>query len=163
MESSLAVEAEISPDEIDIGARLVACLTNLSTAVRRMQAWPRIPWEDCHPIPLEPLASSAAGPLIDERWQPRQYYTWQIMLISVFFGAGATSAIAYETADASGLLPNNSRKSFVPDAANMAVWEPKGLFLNPGDQLSFVSAGGGITVTGQAIEIRTAVLPEYLI
>lgn len=163
MEASLAAEADISPEGIDIGARLIACLGDLSTAVRKLQARPRpLPWDVCHPVPLEPLASAAAGSLIDERWQPRQYYTWQIMLISIFFGAGATSALAYTTADASGILPNNARKSFVPDAAGMAVWEPKGLLLNPGDQLSFTSAGGGITVTGQAIEVRTDWLTDYL-
>lgn len=147
--------------QLDISLRLIAALESLDGAVRG-RGRDLIPWEDCHPVDLFPLASSSAVPLIDERWQPRQGWTWQVLLLTVTFGAGATSAVVYTTADASGLIPSNSRKSFLPDTANMATWEPKGLLLGPGSQLSWLSAGGGITVSGLAVEVRTHLLPLYL-
>lgn len=161
--TTTAVEPDAGGAGVDIGLRLIASVESLDGAVRRLQAGrDLIPWEDCHPVDLFPLASAGAVPLIDERWQPRQGFTWQVLLLTVSFGAGATSAVVYTTADASGLIPSNSRKSFLPDTAGMAVWEPKGLLLGPGSQLSWLSAGGGITVSGQAVEVRTHLLPLYL-
>lgn len=152
--------------ELDIFGRLAVCLDGLTDAARRLaeaRERDRIAWEECHTVQLSPLSNSAAGNLVDERWQPRQKWAWQVLLLTVTFGAGATSAIVYETADPSGLVANNARHSFTPDAAGMATWEPKGLLLLPGNQLSWTSAGGGITVSGAAVEVKLSRLPDYLL
>jgi hypothetical protein len=123
----------------------------------------QLDWEDCHPVPLSPLSNAAAGPLTDERWQPRKGWAWQVLLVTVTFGAGATYAVMYDAAGTEGQIASNARHDFVPSAVSeMAEWEPKGLIVMPGHQMSFASVGGGITVSGQAIEIALDKLPAYL-
>jgi hypothetical protein len=166
MTSQAASEAPGVTAELDVFGRLSVCLDGLTDAARRLaeaRERDRIAWEECHTIPLAPLSSAAAGNLLDERWQPRTGWAWQVLLLTVTFGAGATSAIVYETADASGIVPNNAKHSFIPDAASMATWEPKGLLLLPGNQLSWSSSGGGITVSGAAVEVKLSRLPDYLL
>lgn len=167
MTQPLAIEAGPAAEvELDVAGRLELCLGRVADAARRMadaRERERISWEDCHTIPLATLASSAAGNLIDERWQPRAGWAWQVLLLTVTFGAGATSAILYKTADASGIIAGNAKRSFLPDTAGMATWEPKGLLLLPGHQLSWASAGGGVTVSGEAVEVRFGRLPDYLL
>lgn len=151
--------------EVDFWGKLALTLDGMTDAARRLAAArerDRCEWMDCHPIPLNPLAISGAGPLIDERWGPRKGFAWQILLLTVTFGAGATSATVYRTADATGLFAANAKQDFLPDANSMATWEPKGLILLPGTQLSWLAAGGGITVSGEAIEIAIERLAAYL-
>lgn len=149
--------------ELDVVARLALSIGELGDAAARLAAArERIAWEDCHTIPLAALAGTGAA-LVDERWQPRPGWAWQVLLLTVTFGAGATSAVLYESASVEGLIPNNALRSFLPDAANMATWEPKGLLVLPGHQLSWLAAGGPVTVAGRAVEVRLARLPDYLI
>lgn len=153
--------------ELDISARLVATLDGVSDAARQLAASrtrDQLSWEDCHPIDIAALQTpgGAAGFITDERWQPREKWAWQVLLITVTFGAGGTSAVLYQTASAEGTVANNSLKSFIPDAASTAVWEPKGLILLPGHQLGLQAAGGGATLRGKAVEIYLPRLPEYL-
>jgi hypothetical protein len=154
----------------DLMVRIAACLDlvggasrRLADAMERQRQLEELEWEDCHPIPLAPIATGAAGSLTDERWQPRAGFAWQVLLITITFGAGATEAVMYKTADGSGSTPNNTRQGFTPNATtSIATWEPKGLIFLPGQQALFVATGGGITVTGEAVEIALGKLPAYL-
>jgi hypothetical protein len=150
--------------------RIAACLDlvggasrRLADAMERERQREMLEWEDCHPIPLQPLANAAAGTLTDERWQPRAGFAWQILLVTVTFGAGTTYAVMYDSAGAEGQIASNALHDFVPSAVSgMAEWEPKGLLVLPGHQMSFASTAGGITVSGRAVEISLGKLPAYL-
>jgi hypothetical protein len=151
--------------ELDIGARLVLALDSVTAAAGRLAAARErdaLAWEDCHPIDIAPVSEAAAGIITDERWQPRKNWAWQVLLLTVVFGGGATSAVLYKSADPTGAVSNNALKSFIPDAAGVAAWEPKGLILLPGQQLMLSSAGGGALMRGEAVEIALPRLPEYL-
>lgn len=148
---------------LELIARIGACIGDVGAELRRQRLAARLAWDDCHPIEIFPSAINAAGTLGDERWQPREGFAWQILLLTVTFGAGATYAVAYQSADPSGALPKNALHDFVPNAtSSMASWEPKGKILLPGQQLLFASTGGGITVRGDAVEIAIDKLPAYL-
>jgi hypothetical protein len=154
----------------DIMVRIAACLElvggasgRLADAIERQRQREMLEWEDCHPIDLAPIAIGAAGNLTDERWQPRAGFAWQILLVTVTFGAGATEAIMYKSADATGAVASNALQGFTPGAVTgTAVWEPKGLIFLPGQQALFAAAGGGVTVRGEAVEIALGQLPAYL-
>lgn len=153
--------------EIDIMARLAVCLDGLQSAAGRLalsRERDQCGWADCHPIPLAAVTTpgGTAGSIVDERWQPRAGFAWQVLLLTVTFLAGATSAVVYKTAGNEGLIPSNAKMDFLPDAAGLATWEPKGLILLPGTQLSWNAAGGGIVASGEAVEIALPRLAGYL-
>jgi len=144
-------------------ARLGTALDTMTGELERQRRRNQLSWEDCHPIDLFPLAENAAGVLTDERWQPRQGVAWQILLITITFGAGGTFATMYKSADASGAIASNALHDFIPNAtSSIATWEPKGLIFLPGQQGLFSASGGGITVRGEAVEIAIDKLPDYL-
>jgi hypothetical protein len=150
---------------VDIMARIAVCLDTVGAAARDLaiaRDRERLDWEDCHPIDIAPVSMGAAGIITDERWQPRKGWAWQVLLITVVFGAGGTSAQLFKSADASGAVPSNALHNFLPDANGWASWEPKGLILLPGQQLLTSAAGSGATVRGQAVEIALHRLPDYL-
>src|SRR5215469_14292540 len=125
---------------VTLFARLGASLDDVTAVLARQRRRNQLAWEDCHPIDLFPLSASGAGSLTDERWQPRQGVAWQILLVTITFGAGA--------------IAGNALKDFVPNAtSSVATWEPKGLLFLPGQQALFNATGGGITVRGEAVEI----------
>src|SRR5215469_9242458 len=139
---------------VTLFARLGASLDDVTAELARQRRRNQLAWEDCYPIDLFPLSASGAGSLTDERWQPRQGVAWQILLVTITFGAGATFANMYKSADASGAIAGNALKDFVPNAtSSVATWEPKGLLFLPGQQALFNATGGGITVRGEAVEI----------
>jgi hypothetical protein len=154
----------------DIMVRIAACLDlvggasrRLADAMDRARQMEMLDWDDCHPVDLAPLALAGAGSVTDERWQPRAGFAWQILLITITFGAGATEAIMYKSADGSGAVPSNALQGFTPNATtSVATWEPKGLLFLPGQQALFVSTGGGLTVRGEAVEIALSKFPAYL-
>lgn len=151
--------------ELDIGGRLVIALDNVTAAAQKIaeqRRRDRLSWDDCHPIDITANQSNAAGFLTDERWQPRATWAWQVLLLTVVFGAGATAAVLYQTASADGALAANALNDFLPDTAGIGTWEPKGLILLPGHQLALQSAGGGVTMRGKAVEIALPRLAEYL-
>jgi hypothetical protein len=149
----------------ELWAQISLCLDRVGGAARDLAAAverDRLGWEDCHPIDIDPVAIASAGSMTDERWQPRKGWAWQVLLLTVVFGAGGTSGSLYKSADGSGALANNALHDFIPDTIGWASWEPKGLILLPGQQLLLTSAGGGATMRGQAVEIALHRLPDYL-
>lgn len=150
---------------LDIMARIAVCLETVGGAARDLalaRERDRLGWEDCHPIDIDPVAIAGAGSMTDERWQPRKGWAWQVLLLTVVFGAGGTSGALYKSADPTGAIASNGLHDFIPDAIGWATWEPKGLILLPGQQLLLTAAGAGATMRGQAVEIALHRLPDYL-
>ena len=146
--------------EAELAAALVFALranTRAMQAPRR--ARPEIPWDACHPIPLNPMASNAAGFLGwgDERWTPPAGFAWHVTEIAVVMGAGTTSWTLYRDGGQSGSAAFQFFQSQVS-----GLLEPRALILMPGNNLNFNSAGGGITVSGLAVEVALDWLPAYL-
>lgn len=166
-----AAQAAAPPDgplgpgaELDVFARLAVAIDEASAEMRRQRQAARKAWEHCHPIQLFPLTNNAAGILSDpERWGPRSSWAWQVLRVSVVSNAtgGATAADLF--IDSAAMEGATQLNHFSGTAgAFMGVWEPKGKFLLPGQQLVWQSTGGGITVSGEAIEIALDWLPTYL-
>lgn len=151
--------------ELDIGARLALCLNDIAAALARQAAaaeLDRLEWADCHPIDIPVLSSAAAGQLTDsDRWGPMAGWAWMITRLTFTLAAGGTSVTVYQDAgvDRSGnALTGNALLGPVASG----TWEPKGKFLLPGRKLVVVSAGGGVTVGGEGIEIALPRLPAFL-
>jgi hypothetical protein len=163
--SGPAAEGPADGMGLDIMARIAVCLEAVGGAARDLaaaRARDQLGWEDCHPIDIDPVAEAGAGAITDERWQPRKGWAWQVLLLTVVFGTGGTSAALYKSADPAGALANNALHDFIPDTIGWASWEPKGLILLPGQQLLLSAAGAGATMRGQAVEIALHRLPDYL-
>lgn len=153
--------------ELEVMGRLAVALDGNSAELRASRAAARIPWEVCHPIPLNPITINAAGTANDERWEPREGWYWHITRISVQSNAasGATSAVAALDSVAAGMA---NLQSFPPAgstaaaAAFLGCWEPKGLIIGAGQRIIVTGTGGGLIANGQAIEIYKDWLPTYL-
>jgi hypothetical protein len=154
--------------EVDVFARLAVALDGAAGEMRRGRAAAKIAWEHCHPIPLATISNTAAGTLNDERWEPRQNMAWHITRVSAQSNqsGGATSVIAAQ--DSTEVQGGYNLYEFPPPGTTVAAgaflgtWEPKGLFLLPGNRLVFATIAGGATINGQAIEIAVDWLPTYL-
>lgn len=122
---------------------------------------PRIPWEACHPVPLNPIniGAGTAG-TSDERWEPREGVAWHIMRVG-FISQTATAAALFRDSTVAGAW---QLQSFTVAAGAFAPpWEPRGLILLPGSRLIWQATGGTGTANGDAIEIDLDWLPAYLI
>lgn len=157
-----------SGGELEVFAKLAVALDGNTAAMRKAIAAGLVPWEVCHPIPLNPIANSVAGTISDERWEPREGFAWHVTRVSVQSAAagGATSALlVQDSALAAGAY---NLQSFPPVGAVAAAgaflgcWEPKGRFLLPGNRLVLVTTGGGAIANGDAIEIDLDWLSRYL-
>lgn len=155
--------------ELEVFARLAVSLDDNTRQMAKAIAAGAVPWEVCHPIPLNPIANSAAGVMSDERWEPREGFVWHITRVSVQSNAasGATSALLVaDSVISSGAY--NLQSFPTPGATGAAgaflgCWEPKGLFLMPGSRLILQTTGGGAIANGQAIEIAADWLSRYLL
>lgn len=141
--------------DLDIMVRLAAALESNAAAVERQRRADDVNWELVHPVPLNPIVSNAAGPITDERWGPHDGWAWHVVRVTAVFGTGATSCIVYQD------LPtaNNQLQTL---ATTGVPWEPRALILMPGQLLVPAGQAGGVTVNGQAIEIKLSYLPRYL-
>jgi hypothetical protein len=149
--------------ELSVFARLAVSLDGAAAEMRKQRQAARKAWEHCHPIPLVTLTNTGAGTITDERWQPRQSWAWQVLRVSVVSNSsgGATAAALFR--DSAGADGAYQLQAFAGSAGSfLGVWEPKGMFLLPGQQMVWTSTGGGITVNGEAIEIALDWLPTYL-
>lgn len=122
---------------------------------------PVIPWEACHPAPMLGVIqlTAGAGSLnLPDYWGPSTAYWWDLRSLGVWGFTGGTVTIALN----------------IPGGAQIAAASTPGEFdwssqrlLGPDDHLVFTAtgitgAGTALQLYGQAIEIQTAWLPEYL-
>lgn len=155
--------------ELELFARLAIALDRNSDQLRMNRAAGRIPWDACHPIPLNPIANTAAGTITDERWQPREGFVWHITRVSVQSNAagGATSALAVQ--DSANMDGATNLQSFPPPGSTatagsfLGCWEPKGKFLMPGSTMLIQAIGGGVIANGEAVEVALDWFPTYLL
>lgn len=146
--------------ELDIFARLSVSLDSAAAEMRKNRNAAKIPWEYCHPIPLNPINVPAGGVVSDERWEPREGFAWHVVRMSVV-STGATTVSAFRDTTAANAWMVNS---FTGTAnAFLGLWEPKGEFLLAGNRLIFSAVAGTATVNGQAIEVAIDWLPTYLL
>lgn len=134
---------------------MVGSLRESATAPRR----PRVPWEACHPVPIAPggiLLSAGAGTAdLPDSLGPKDPWWWDLRSLAAWgFTAGTVTAFLNDK-----------------NGAELAVWNTPGEFtwssqkmLAPRDRIIFVAASitGTVSLTGQAIEVASPWLPEYL-
>lgn len=119
---------------------------------------PRIPWAACHPVPILGgiLLTSGAGTLDQpDMYGPKDPYWWDLRDLAVW-GFTAGTVTVYLNSTTGGFIAQTSTPGDF-------TWSAQKL-LAPRDRLIFVAAGvtGSVQFGGQAIEIETAWLPEYL-
>lgn len=131
-----------------------------NTAALRAAAGPRIPWEACHPVPLNPITVAAAtGTTSDERWEPREGFAWHIVRVAVL-SSTATAAAMFRDSPA---MPTQVQAFTMVAGAFATPYEPRGLILLPTERLVWTATGGACVVSGDAIEVAIPWLPAYLI
>ena len=126
---------------------------------------PRIPWPACHPVWFTgqiPLTAGAGTLLNVNLYGPELNYWWDLRYVSVWGFTAGTVTIYRNGLAGSTLGEQLGQTTGVP---GQFTWSAQTL-LSPQDNLVFgatgINAGGVVNVTGQAIEVETAWLPEYL-
>lgn len=141
--------------EFGIMAKLAAALHRNSDVMQAARK-PRVPWEAIHQVDIFPQANNAAGTLDDpDRWGPHAGWAWEITWLMLVLGAGATAVTVYRDA----AIPTNEMFT----TAVTVRWEPRKTRLMPGSRLIVVSAGGGVSVNGQAEEVALDWMPEHIL
>lgn len=119
---------------------------------------PRIPWRACHPVPILgaiPLSSGAGTLDQPDMYGPKDPYWWDLRdLVAYGFTAGTITVYLNSSA---------GQPLAVATVVGEFTWSANHL-LAPRDRLVFVASGitGNALVGGQAVEIETLWLPEYL-
>lgn len=155
---------ETSPAGLELDADINFVLALRSAVEANTRALrgprPRIPWEACHPVPLNPINLSAGATGSDERWEPREGVAWHVVRVGVV-SQTATAAAVFRDTPAAGAW---QVQAFTMAAGAFAApWEPRGLILLPGQRLVWTATGGTATVNGDAIEVDLDWLATYLI
>lgn len=119
---------------------------------------PRIPWASCHPVPVLggiPLTSGAGVLDLPDMYGPKDPFWWDLRDMSLF-GWTAGTVTVYLNSTSGVILAQTT----VPGDF---TWSAQKL-LAPRDRLVFQAAGitGTVQFGGQAVEVETAWLPEYL-
>lgn len=119
---------------------------------------PRIPWAACHPVPIMGaiLITAGAGTLDQpDMYGPKDPYWWDLRDISLW-GWSAGTVTLYKNSTSGTILA----QATVP---GNFTWS-KNKILGPRDRLLFGATGitGSVQFEGQAIEVETSWLPEYI-
>lgn len=119
---------------------------------------PRIPWQACHPVPIMgavPLAGGAGQLDQPDMYGPKDPFWWDLRDLSVWGFTAGTVTIFLNSASGTQLAVATSPGDF--------TWSAQKI-LSPRDRLIFSAAGitGSVQFAGQAIEVETSWLPEYL-
>ena len=142
---------------LDIMARLAVAIEGFNRNAARPPEYakPVIPYDAAHIIPIPAVANNAAGTIdIPNQQRPMQGYVWHIGRLTVVFGSGTTSVSIYgEAADNSTLIVQFTASG---------IFEPSRTFLTETHRLVYVSAGGGFTCNGEAIQVKLPWLATYL-
>jgi hypothetical protein len=118
-------------------------------------------WQHVHPVPIlaNALMGVATGTIDQpERLGPKDPFWWDVRRLSVWgFTAGTVQVFLN---DASGL--GELLASF-PQAGQF-TWSGQ-LFLGPRDRLVITATGitGNVFIAGQAIEVASTILPQYML
>lgn len=119
---------------------------------------PRIPWAACHPVPIMGaiVLTAGAGTLdAADQYAPKDPYWWDLRDLSIWgFTAGTVTVFKNST---------SGTQLAVTSVPGDFTWSAQKI-LGPRDRLIFVATGitGSVQFEGQAIEIETSWLPEYL-
>jgi len=142
---------------LDVMARLAVTLGKLERHLGQPRPLePRIPYEAAHWIPVPAQAINAAGQVDKpDQLSPEMGYVWHLRRLTVIFGAGTTSVTIYKAAPVD---PSNELAQLTASG----IYEPSMEFILPSERLVFVSAGGGFTVNGGAVQVMTPWLATYL-
>jgi hypothetical protein len=119
---------------------------------------PKVPWEACHPVPIRAGAIATAAGTVDipDLLGPHDPYWWDVRRIGAWGFTAGTLTLFLNSAQGEQLAAWSAPGNF--------TWGTS-LLLAPRDRLVFVAAGlvGAAQITGQAFEVETLWLSEYLL
>lgn len=150
----------------DPGREFAGIIGELTVAVGQLrermsgEARPKIPWNACHPVWFTgaiPL-TAGAGTLgaTQDNYGPTTPYWWDLRSLKAWgFTAGTVTVYRGPSAAGEQLAVFSAPGEFTWSAQN---------FLAPEDDLLWSASGitGSVFITGQAVELEAAWLPEYL-
>jgi hypothetical protein len=119
---------------------------------------PSIPWDSCHPVPIlgQISITSGAGSVdYPDMYGPHDPYWWDVRSIKVWGFTAGTVTCYLNSTNGAQVFEATAPGEFTGSATTV---------LGPRDRLIFSATGitGTVSFGGQAIEIHTAWLPEYL-
>src|SRR6266852_5169470 len=119
---------------------------------------PRIPWAACHPVWFTgqiPLSGGAGTLLNSNLYGPELSYWWDLRSVAVWGFTAGTVTIYRNNVNGEQLGATSTPGEF--------TWGAQKL-ISPQDSLIFGATGvtGVVNVVGQAIEVQSDWLPEYL-
>lgn len=149
---------------VQVGASLDLLLGKVGELVdkidRREQRMQQL-WQDVHPVPILPGAIplvAGAGTLANfqDTCGPHDPYWWDVTRLTAYgFTVGTVTAFLND--------PNGEQiaSTTVP---GQFTWSGN-LLLGPRDHLVFTATGvtGNVLIAGQAIEVASWILPEYIL
>jgi hypothetical protein len=145
--------------EIDIGAQLVASLDNLTTALRKENAWRQKQAEMMRQIPLKP--PQAVNGVIDvpQALAVPTGYFWSIRRLTLS-GFTAGTAVIY----LNGLAGTTAGEPIPFAQAGMFTFGRGEMLLHPGDRLVVIATGtnGYVQLDGAADMAELWYLPYYI-
>jgi hypothetical protein len=140
-------------------ARLDLLLGRMEQDSQPRETQPRTPWQACHPVPIQGqiTISGGAGTLdVPDLYGPHDSFWWDLRQLAVWGFTAGTVTVFRNSASGPQIASTTVPGEF--------TWSAQHL-LGPRDRLIFVASGitGVVNVDGQAIEIETAWLPDYLV
>ena len=137
-------------------ADLTLAVGRLGESMRRNGEKPRVPWEACHPVWFTGQLGAGTNTLLNVNlYGPELPYWWDLRTLN-FWGFTAGSVATYV---------NNVNGQQIANAVTPGefTWSGQHL-LAPQDSMIFVGTGitGVVNIVGQAIEVQSEWLAEYL-
>lgn len=128
---------------------------------RDLLAAPRIPWNGTHPVSFQgviPISGGAGTVNLADMYGPKDPYWWDLRTLDVWGFTAGTFTLTKNSPTGTGGL--QLAQTTVPGEF---TWGSQHL-LAPRDWLVFNATGitGTVQFYGEAIEVETAWLPEYL-
>lgn len=116
-------------------------------------------WQDLHLVPVwaAPITGAAGTSDLADRLGPKDGYWWDLRRLSAWGFTAGTVTVTLNDA--------NGEQVAVFTSAGQFTWSGN-LFLGPRDRLVVVTSGitgGPVQVQGQAVEVGTTMLPQYLL
>lgn len=120
---------------------------------------PRVPWLSCHPVPILGAIQLAAGAgTLDQpdMYGPKDPYWWDLRRLTLWGWTAGTVTVYLNNPNGTPLATATTPGEF--------TWSAQHL-LTPRDRMVFSATGitGTVEIDGQAIEIETPWLSDYLV